>query len=243
MAQRLSFEEVQAKFKERGYTLLETEYKNRTKKMAYICPQHPNEKLTISYNELRAGSGCRHCGIAKRGHSRKVTYAEVKAEFKKKGYELLETRYHNVSTKMRYRCNHHPDEIFTIRYRELKLGHGCPKCGKEKSGATRAKTHSVLTDFPKESKYTKEQRQEARQETSRLLDMYCYDCPNKDLPFIGEIEENCYKNCPHGIGLELRRCGAILAGEDADAVIERYKVRFEKERIDVNSRKEALVNE
>ncbi|MEM5645583.1 hypothetical protein AAHH72_12250 [Bacillus cereus] len=65
-----------------------------------------------------------------------------------------------------------------------------------------------------------------------MLDTYCYDCPNKDLPYIGAIEEHCYKNCPHGIGLDIRRCGAILADEDADAVIEHYKVKFEKERID-----------
>ncbi|PGX99226.1 DUF723 domain-containing protein [Bacillus thuringiensis] len=217
---KLTFEQVKAKFEERGYELLETEYVNNTEKMRYKCPNHPGKDLSITYADLRKGSGRRYCGVSKRRH----TIDSVRAAFKERGYELLEMHYKSAHQKLRYRCPHHPNEILSITYGNLRHGHGCSKCGKAKSGGTRSKTHCVL--------YSKEQRQEARKETSRLLDTYCFDCPNKDLPFIGEIEEECYKNCPHGIGLVIRRCGAILAGEDADALIERYRVRFEKERID-----------
>lgn len=66
---RLTFEQVKGKFEERGYELLETEYVIGTAKMRYKCPDHPDEKLSISYAELRNGSGCRYCGILKRRHS------------------------------------------------------------------------------------------------------------------------------------------------------------------------------
>ncbi|PFS24331.1 DUF723 domain-containing protein [Bacillus thuringiensis] len=236
---KLTFEQVKVKFEERGYELLETEYVIGTAKMRYKCPHHPDKELSISYAELRNGSGCRYCGILKRRHS----FELVKETFEKRGYKLLEKNYVNDRTKMQYKCPHHPNEVFTILFSHLRRGHGCPKCGQERSGQVRSEAHFIEQASDGPSIYTKEQRQKARQETSRLLDMYCYDCPNKDLPYIGAIEEHCYKNCPHGIGLDIRRCGAILAGEDADAIIEHYKVKFEKERIDSNSRKEALVNE
>ncbi|WP_026592178.1 hypothetical protein [Bacillus sp. UNC437CL72CviS29] len=236
---KLTFEQVKVKFEERGYELLETEYVIGTAKMRYKCPNHPDKDLSISYAELRNGSGCPYCGREKR----KLSFEYVKETFEARGYELLETSYVNNSKKMRYKCPYHPGEVFTIMFLHLQGGHGCPKCGKERSGQVRSEAHLREQLATSSSRYTKEQRQEARQETSRLLDMYCYDCPNRDLPYLGAIEQNCYKNCPHGIGLDLRRCGAILAGEDANAVIEHYKVKFEKERIDSNSRKEALVNE
>ncbi|PFZ19512.1 DUF723 domain-containing protein [Bacillus wiedmannii] len=238
---KLTFEQVKAKFEDRGYELLETEYVIGTAKMRYKCPHHPDKDLSISYAELRSGSGCKYCGILKQSQSKKHSFAHVKETFEARGYTLLENTYVNDRTKMRYKCPHHPNEVFTVLFSHLRRGHGCPKCGKERSGQVRSEAHfrEQVTAGP--SIYTKAQRQEARQETSRLLDTYCYDCPNKDLPYIGAIEEHCYKNCPHGIGLDIRRCGAILAGEDADAVIEYYKVKFEKERIDGNSRKEVLV--
>lgn len=231
---KLTFEQVKAKFEEHGYELLETEYVIGTAKMSYKCPHHPDKDLSISYAELRNGSGCRHCGVLKRRHS----FDLVKETFESRGYELLEKNYVNDRKKMRYKCPHHPGEVFTILFSHLRRGHGCPKCGKARSGQVRSEAHFIEQLSSGPSIYTKEQRQEARKETSRLLDTYCYDCPNKDLPYIGAIEEHCYKNCPHGIGLDLRRCGAILAGDDADAVIEHYKVKFEKERID---RKEVTV--
>ena len=41
----------------------------------------------------------------------KPTFNDVKKAFYKKGYELLEFEYINATTKMKYRCKKHPQEI------------------------------------------------------------------------------------------------------------------------------------
>lgn len=62
---------------------------------------------------------------------KKITYEKVKQEFENRGYILLETKYVNALTKMRYICKKHPDIVQEIKYNGLQQGRGCKKCGYE----------------------------------------------------------------------------------------------------------------
>ncbi|MEI4802016.1 DUF723 domain-containing protein [Bacillus sp. FJAT-51639] len=172
----LTYETVKVEFEAKGYTLLETECKTAATKMRYTCPYHADRALSITYNALQQGSGCRYCSIEKRAEDAKHSFDYVKSVFEARGYNLLETEYVKATAKMRYECPHHPDRIFSISFAHLQRGHGCPQCGHESSSKIRSGAHL------KPINYTKAERQEARKETSRLLNTYCYDCPNRDLP-------------------------------------------------------------
>lgn len=62
----------------------------------------------------------------------KYTFEQVKSEFEKRGFILLENKYINNSTKMRYICPKHSDNIQTKRFKELLSGAGCRFCAQEK---------------------------------------------------------------------------------------------------------------
>jgi hypothetical protein len=168
--------------------------------------------------------------------TKRLSFEEVQAKFEERGYRLLETEYKNAATKMRYICPNHPNDPQAIRFKSLKRGSGCLLCGKEKTKCSR-EINGLIGVAKRE--YPKEEVKEARYKAEDLLNEYCMTCPFNSLTSVEDVQKHCYKECPHGIGLELRKCGAIMAGKDADAVIEHYKVKFEKERIDSNSHKEA----
>lgn len=69
----------------------------------------------------------------------KYTFEQVKKEFCKRGYELLETEYINNSTKMKYRCPFHPEKTLEIRFKSLLQGFGCRYCGDEKANEANRK--------------------------------------------------------------------------------------------------------
>ncbi|MFB6800462.1 hypothetical protein ACFCVU_04460 [Peribacillus butanolivorans] len=118
-------EVVREAFRERGYELLTTEYKNSRTPIRFRCPHHPDKETVIRYNELKRGHGCLWC--AGKGRS---TLEEVKELFQLRGYELLETEYINISTRMRYRCPKHPDKETRITLNGFKRGEGCPYCAR-----------------------------------------------------------------------------------------------------------------
>lgn len=123
MGKQLTIEFIKEEFlKRKGYILLETEYINNKTKMKYICPYHPNENNSISWNSFQSGSGCKYC------YYRKLTIEFVRAEFLKRGYILLEDEYINSNIPMRYKCLKHPDEELKIRYKYFSKGNGCKFC-------------------------------------------------------------------------------------------------------------------
>lgn len=124
MPPKLSQEVVAKTFEDRGYILLE-EYKNALTKVRYQCPKHPNSEISIRFRDFKKGQGCPHCAR----EARSLKYEDVKAEFRRRGYILLESSYINNFIKMRYRCPEHPDKELSISYHNLKdKGAGCPYC-------------------------------------------------------------------------------------------------------------------
>lgn len=123
-----SYEEVKQVFEQRGYHLLENSYIDSEKKLAYICPYHPNKYLFISYQKIKNGRGCRYCAAQQKAAKFRLSYTEVKSEFIRRGYELIEADYVNNTMQMRYLCKNHLDNESTISFKDLKSGKGCPYC-------------------------------------------------------------------------------------------------------------------
>lgn len=125
---KLSYDEVYKTFSNRGYVLLDTEYKDSKTKMAYMCNKHPEEIQYIHYNSLSNGRGCKYCGLESTSEKKRLSYDIVKQEFEKKGYVLLEENYKNNKQMLRYLCPEHPDKENYIAYSDLQQGHGCSYC-------------------------------------------------------------------------------------------------------------------
>lgn len=120
---KFTYEEVKQAFEERGYELLEQEYINTRVKMRFRCPIHPNDEQSTTFDNLiRGKTGCICCS------GKKYSIDNVKSEFEKRGYQLLETSYNNSSSKMKYRCLKHPDKVNKIEFYALLNGNGCPHC-------------------------------------------------------------------------------------------------------------------
>jgi hypothetical protein len=135
LVKKLTFEEVKSEFVSKGYTLLEEDYKNSKVKMMYICDKHPKHVQYIRLNDIKMGHGCRLCGrerINEAGKSRAVTQRhsieDVQAEFRRRGYILVDREYTSARKPLTYVCNNHPDKHLTIRFKDLKDGSGCRYC-------------------------------------------------------------------------------------------------------------------
>lgn len=133
---RLTFEEVKFEFEKKGYELLETKYINNETAMRYRCPKHPEEVQKIRTDKLRRGSGCRACAYEKITEFHRKDFEEVKAAFEKKGYLLLEKKYKNAQTPMRFICPNHPDKETKIAYASLvNRDSECIYCSYERKSA------------------------------------------------------------------------------------------------------------
>jgi len=63
---RLSFEEVQNNFEERGYELQSKTFENKGALLKYVCKKHPEKGIqTISYFNFEKGNDCFQCGVEK----------------------------------------------------------------------------------------------------------------------------------------------------------------------------------
>jgi hypothetical protein len=128
---KVDYDDVKRLFKERYCELLEEEYVNDKKKMRYRCLYHPENILTISYDKFRSGQrGCSKCS----GRFF-ASYEEVKLEFDRRGYELLETDYKDSESKLAYLCPFHPNKVLYISYQKLKNGRGCRYCAAQRKAA------------------------------------------------------------------------------------------------------------
>jgi len=120
----LTYEYVYNYFKEQGCELLEKEYINSQTRMNYKC--NCNNKTSISFSKFKSGQRCKECGFKKLGNYCKLSYEYILNQFKKNDYELLETKYINNQTNMKYRCNNNHESY--IKYADFQQGKRCKKC-------------------------------------------------------------------------------------------------------------------
>ncbi|ULT58709.1 hypothetical protein L1999_09345 [Neobacillus drentensis] len=123
---KFTYEEVKISFEDRGYELLENEYISTRVKMRFRCPKHPNDEQITNFDQfMRLGIGCTCCS------GNKKSIDDLKVDFEKRGFKLLETKYVNAREQMRYICKKHPNNINYMSYDSFAKGNGCPLCYNE----------------------------------------------------------------------------------------------------------------
>jgi len=127
-SRKFTTEEVKNYFKEQGCELLEEEYKNNYTKMRYRCVC--GEISEICLNNFKNGARCKKCGNKKISNSHKLIFKDVYDQFEEQGCELLEKKYINNRTKMKYKCS--CGNISEITFDYFKQGYRCEKCGEGK---------------------------------------------------------------------------------------------------------------
>ena len=134
MSKKNSYDNVKSLFDERGYKLIDKEYKSGHTRMNYICPFHPDKPQMISFFSLRSGSGCKECAKETIGVKHRLSIDEVEELFIGFGYEIFDIEnfeYKNSSQRIRVICpNHEGKEVF-LSVDSLKAGKSCKYCGVE----------------------------------------------------------------------------------------------------------------
>ena len=132
---RTSYDVVNKKFEEKGYTLLTPEFINSKTLMEYVCKKHPNKVRKISWSNLHShDKGCRDCANEKKAEKRRKTmYPIVKKAFSSKGLRLIEYEYIDAKTPMKFICPNHNMIIQTKTYDDVRRS-GCKLCSNEAFG-------------------------------------------------------------------------------------------------------------
>lgn len=132
---RTPYEVVNKKFDEKGYTLLTPKFKDSKTPMEYICKKHPNKVRKISWSNLKShDKGCRDCANEKKAEKlRKKMYPIAKKAFNSQGLRLLEYKYINAKTPMKFICPNHNRLIQTKTYDDVRSS-GCKLCSSEAVG-------------------------------------------------------------------------------------------------------------
>ena len=144
---RHEFDDIYNFFKQQGCELLETEYKNTHFLMKYRCNCGNISK--ICFNNFKNGRRCKKCGIKKISEKFKFKFEDVQQYFKDQGCELLEKKYINVRTKMKYKCS--CGDTNYITFYSFQLGRRCKKCGiLKQTGKNNYNYNPNLTDEERE---------------------------------------------------------------------------------------------
>lgn len=123
-----SYEEVKKMFEDAGCELLENDYKHNEYSMSYRC-SCGNESKT-SYSSFKNGSRCSDCGDKKIAESLRRDYEEIKKCFTDHGCILLDKKYKNNRTKMKFICKCGRED--EINFNNFKKSHNCKQCGVDK---------------------------------------------------------------------------------------------------------------
>lgn len=126
------FEYVKSKFKEKGLTVVSTEYKNNETPLSYICDKHPELGIqTARYGNIQKKNArmCATCSADQSKASMTKTHAEFLVEMNSvhgNKYTVLGT-YLGAKHKIKIKCNVCSQE-WNSAPNHLTGGHGCPNC-------------------------------------------------------------------------------------------------------------------
>ncbi len=124
---RLIFKEVKQYLEDHNCELYETEYKGVNILMRYRC-NCGNKKCKITFHNFKAGHRCRECSNERLRKERQLSFKDVKKYFEDHDCELLETKYKNSKTLMRYRCKC-GNKKCKITFANFSSGKRCMECG------------------------------------------------------------------------------------------------------------------
>lgn len=113
-----------------NFTVVENSYNSKTKKIQVICQN--NHKIEVNYKNWKtAVNKCLKCPLAIAKKER-ITIEYLQKLFADKGFELLDTEYKNVETKLQYKCKCGEINSSTINNFK-KMIYGCFKCARKQS--------------------------------------------------------------------------------------------------------------
>lgn len=127
-AKKNSFEKILKAFEDEGYTLLTPTYENVGQRLEFQCPQ--GHKASTTFRAWKQGVRCKFCDFQKRADRRRLTIEEVRLAFEKEQYILLEDKYIDCTTKMKYECP--KKHLSQITWDGWQHGTRCRFCGYEK---------------------------------------------------------------------------------------------------------------
>jgi len=130
IVEKLSFtyEFIKKFFEKNGCEMLDIFYKNARTHINYKCSCGNISK--IIFDSFRRGHRCKKCATIKNAKNQSFTFDYVRDFFKQYGCELLEKKYINNNTKMKYKCS--CGGIDKISFSNFKTGKRCKKCGIKK---------------------------------------------------------------------------------------------------------------
>lgn len=137
----LTYEEVYSYFKKYECTLLEKEYFNNSIKMKFLCKC--GEIGYKDFEHFKRSPRCSECN-----HRKRQTYDDVFKYFEKQGCKLLETKYINAITKMKYICK--CGNIAYINWIDFRLGSRCNKCRYERMANKNRHSYEYIYNYFKE---------------------------------------------------------------------------------------------
>lgn len=127
-----------------GLTLVShyNDYSGNTSNIEVMCKK--GHLIKTTWKKLKTAKiKCRECT-----QKIKLDIESIREAFLKRGFILLETEYVNTTTKMRYHCTIHSDEIKYISLNNFQIGKGCKECGYDKATKQRQMNfRTVLNDF------------------------------------------------------------------------------------------------
>lgn len=129
-AQKPKWEEIKALFDAKGYELLSDHYVSNKVKLEYICPRHRDYGIqSITYNNIKAGCGCKLCGREQQAEKRRLTIDDVKLIFAKNDIDLVDgQKYVNTSYMMAYICRKHKEIGIQYMCTTNAYKQHCPYC-------------------------------------------------------------------------------------------------------------------
>lgn len=120
--------------KSKGGKCLSNLYISRQKNLEWKCENNNHESwLATSDNVVHKGSWCPQCANEKQSIERKNPKGLefCKDYAKSKGGECLESEYKNLTTKMRWKCNHPEHHEWLATARIIERSTWCPECEKK----------------------------------------------------------------------------------------------------------------
>ena len=197
-----SFKYVYNYFKKNGCELLEKGYKNNSTHMKYKCKCGDINKIT--FGNFKNSERCAKCaGI------QKPSFKYVKDFFKRNNCKLLEKKYKNTQTPMKYKCK--CGKISKIRFTSFKKGHRCKNCGNKKQkrfGKDNYHYNPNITDEEREiqrSRLSDSLYREWRNKIFKKNNYICLKCKKRG----GELNAHHIKNYKKNKELRLIKSNGI----------------------------------
>ena len=123
MGIKLTIGQVRKRGKEKGFTLLSTEYGRNNIRLDWTCLN--GHIFSACYSNIQQGKGCVYCS-----HIAPVTFEMVIEKANELGWKVLSKSYRNNISKMRFICS--KGHEFLQDWSGMKRGRGCSQCSRNK---------------------------------------------------------------------------------------------------------------